>query len=105
MLINSKFNQILLNQFFLIVSCHYSRRNFLSEINAVEVCKNKGPNEYFRLSVEANCREVYQCNEHGKNGLTLLPLRCPAGLVFDIEKQTCAWRADVNNCKQLESKF
>jgi hypothetical protein len=40
---------------------------------------------------------VYQCSEVG-----LLPLRCPNGLVFDVEKQTCDWKHNVKNCKQIE---
>lgn len=30
-------------------------------------------------------------------------IRCPAGLFFDIEKQTCDWKDAVKNCK-LKSK-
>lgn len=33
----------------------------------------------------------------------LQAIRCPAGLYFDIEKQTCDWRDAVKNCK-LKSK-
>lgn len=29
----------------------------------------------------------------------LQAIRCPAGLYFDIEKQTCDWKAAVKNCK------
>ena len=28
----------------------------------------------------------------------LQAIRCPSGLVFDIEKQTCDWKASVGNC-------
>jgi hypothetical protein len=28
----------------------------------------------------------------------LQAIRCPAGLAFDIEKQTCDWKAAVRNC-------
>lgn len=34
----------------------------------------------------------------------LLALRCPSGLAFDIDKQTCDWKANVKNCEQLESE-
>lgn len=45
--------------------------------------------------------------KHGKSAHRLLPLnsqglqaiRCPAGLYFDIEKQTCDWKDAVKNCK------
>lgn len=29
----------------------------------------------------------------------LQAIRCPAGLYFDIEKQTCDWKESVKNCK------
>lgn len=29
----------------------------------------------------------------------LQAIRCPAGLYFDIEKQTCDWKEAVKNCK------
>ena len=29
----------------------------------------------------------------------LQAIRCPAGLFFDIEKQTCDWKDAVKNCK------
>ena len=29
----------------------------------------------------------------------LQAIRCPAGLAFDIEKQTCDWKAAVTNCE------
>jgi hypothetical protein len=32
----------------------------------------------------------------------LLALRCPSGLAFDIDKQTCDWKSNVKNCAQLE---
>ena len=31
----------------------------------------------------------------------LQQIRCPPGLAFDLEKQTCDWKAAVNNCDQL----
>ena len=36
----------------------------------------------------------------------LQAIRCPAGLAFDIEKQTCDWKAAVRNCdaKSREKK-
>lgn len=82
------------------MSSHYAKRNHLKNVNVKELCANKGPNEFFRLNAEAECREVYQCSEFG-----LLPLRCPSGLVFDVDRQTCDWKHKVPNCKQLESKF
>jgi hypothetical protein len=34
----------------------------------------------------------------------LASVRCPGGLAFDIEKQTCDWKTNVKNCKSVESK-
>ncbi len=30
----------------------------------------------------------------------LQAIRCPAGLAFDIEKQTCDWKGAVKNCER-----
>lgn len=35
----------------------------------------------------------------------LKQITCPSGLAFDIEKQTCDWKAKVDNCDKKESKF
>ena len=59
-----------------------------------ELCKDKGAGEWFRLETgKDKCRDVIQCTASG-----LQAIRCPAGLAFDIEKQTCDWKANVNNC-------
>lgn len=34
----------------------------------------------------------------------LKQITCPSGLSFDLEKQTCDWKAKVSNCDKLESK-
>jgi len=58
------------------------------------LCKDKGAGEWFRLETgDDKCRDVIQCTASG-----LQAIRCPAGLAFDIEKQTCNWKASVNNC-------
>lgn len=61
-----------------------------------EICKDKDAGEWFRLVAGEgdNCRDVIQCTSSG-----LQAIRCPAGLYFDIDKQTCDWKAAVNNCK------
>lgn len=61
-----------------------------------EICKDKDAGEWFRLVAGEgdNCRDVIQCTSSG-----LQAIRCPAGLYFDIEKQTCDWKGSVNNCK------
>ncbi|BFF97165.1 uncharacterized protein DMAD_05635 [Drosophila madeirensis] len=61
-----------------------------------ELCKDKDAGEWFRLVAGEgdNCRDVIQCTSSG-----LQAIRCPAGLYFDIEKQTCDWKESVKNCK------
>lgn len=64
-----------------------------------ELCKGKG-GEWFRLQAgDDNCRDVIQCTTSG-----LQAIRCPAGLAFDIEKQTCDWKAAVKNCDRKEQE-
>ncbi|KZS21112.1 Uncharacterized protein APZ42_012228 [Daphnia magna] len=60
-----------------------------------ELCKAKEAGEWFRLQAGEgdNCRDVIQCTSSG-----LQAIRCPAGLAFDIEKQTCDWKEQVKNC-------
>jgi len=67
--------------------------------NEQELCKGRPPSEYFRLTADDDCRDVVRCSVQG-----LLALRCPSGLAFDIEKQTCDWKSNVKNCAQLESE-
>ncbi|RXG53573.1 hypothetical protein Avbf_16881 [Armadillidium vulgare] len=57
-----------------------------------EICTGKGPGEWFRLELK-DCRDVYQCTEGG-----LQALRCPHGLAFDLDLQTCDWGTSVKNC-------
>lgn len=66
--------------------------------NDAELCKGRPPSEYFRLTADEDCRDVVRCSVQG-----LLALRCPSGLAFDIDKQTCDWKSNVKNCQQLES--
>jgi len=58
------------------------------------LCKDKNPGDYFRLVAgERHCRDVVSCTESG-----LQAIRCPSGLAFDVEKQTCDWKRSVQNC-------
>lgn len=68
--------------------------------NDAELCKGRPPSEYFRLTADEDCRDVVRCSVQG-----LLALRCPSGLAFDIDKQTCDWKSNVKNCQQLESEY
>ncbi|XP_074601053.1 chitin deacetylase 1-like [Brevipalpus obovatus] len=67
------------------------------DVNEAELCKDRASNEYFRLSANEDCRDVVRCSVQG-----LLALRCPSGLAFDIDRQTCDWKSNVKNCGQLE---
>ena len=61
-----------------------------------ELCKNRPENEYFRLSTESNCRDAVRCVQNDfKGGHSLAAVRCPTGLVFDLDGQTCNWAAQV----------
>lgn len=71
----------------------------LDNQNDAELCKTRSPSDYFRLTSDDDCRDVVRCSVQG-----LLALRCPSGLAFDIDKQTCDWKNNVKNCEQLESE-
>jgi len=67
-----------------------------------ELCKNRPPNEYFRLSTESNCRDVVRCVSNDfVGGHTLAAVRCPTGLLFDLDGQVCDWAQKVQNCDEL----
>ena len=56
------------------------------------LCKDKNPGEFFRLVAgEHHCRDVVACADHG-----LQAIRCSPGLAFDLRKQTCEWRQEVD---------
>nr|ALS04459.1 chitin deacetylase 1 [Acartia pacifica] len=58
------------------------------------LCKDKNGGEFFRLVAgAAHCRDVVACAENG-----LQAIRCPPGLAFDLDKQTCEWKNAVKNC-------
>lgn len=63
-------------------------------LNDKDLCEGRSAGEYFRLTGDDDCRDVVRCSVQG-----LLALRCPSGLAFDIDKQTCDWKAHVKNCQ------
>uniref|UniRef100_A0A8D8XH37 Chitin-binding type-2 domain-containing protein n=1 Tax=Cacopsylla melanoneura TaxID=428564 RepID=A0A8D8XH37_9HEMI len=67
------------------------------EPSVEQLCEGRPGDEYFRLTIEGDCRDVVRCTRSG-----LKQISCPSGLAFDIEKQTCDWKAKVTNCDQLE---
>jgi len=67
-----------------------------------ELCQGRPPNEYFRLDTEGDCRNVVRCDRAGIAGtIRLASVKCPSGLAFDLERQTCDWRNKVPNCDRL----
>lgn len=69
-------------------------------LNDKDLCEGRSPAEYFRLTADDDCRDVVRCSVQG-----LLALRCPAGLAFDIEKQTCDWKDHVKNCELKQREY
>eukprot|EP00092_Neocalanus_flemingeri_P012213 GFUD01013168.1.p1 GENE.GFUD01013168.1~~GFUD01013168.1.p1 ORF type:complete len:532 (-),score=107.90 GFUD01013168.1:129-1724(-) len=62
-----------------------------------KLCQDKSAGELFRLNAgKDSCRDVIQCTAGG-----LQAIRCPPGLAFDLEKQTCDWKWAVTNCDKL----
>jgi len=74
----------------------------LLRLSPEELCKNRISDEYFRLKTDGDCRDVVRCDRAGAAGtIRLAAVRCPAGLAFDIGRQTCDWKAKVDNCDRL----
>lgn len=71
-----------------------------------QLCEDRADEEYFRLSTEGDCRDVVRCDRAGIAGaIRLAAVRCPAGLAFDVERQTCDWKAKVSNCDKLDREL
>ena len=61
-----------------------------------ELCDNRPPQEFFRLTAEGDCRDVVRCDRAGIAGtIRLASIRCPSGLAFDLDQQICDWKAKV----------
>merc|ERR1719336_2195535 len=74
----------------------------LLNLSPEELCKDRLSEEYFRLTTEGDCRDVVRCDRAGLAGtIRLAAVRCPAGLAFDIQRQTCDWKAKVESCDRL----
>jgi len=70
--------------------------------NVEDLCEGRPANEYFRLTTEGDCRDVVRCDRAGIAGtIRLASVKCPSGLAFDLERQTCDWKAKVDNCDRL----
>ena len=49
-----------------------------------------------RLTTEGDCRDVVRCDRAGIAGtIRLASVKCPSGLAFDLNRQTCDWKAQV----------
>jgi len=76
------------------ISCQDSDEELSQE---KKLCQDKSAGELFRLKAGKDaCRDVIQCTAAG-----LQAIRCPPGLAFDLEKQTCDWKWAVKNCDKL----
>ena len=64
-----------------------------------ELCRHRQDSEFFRLEADGNCRTVHSCDR--TEGIRIRNLTCPMGLLFDVEKQTCDWMANVENCGRM----
>jgi len=70
--------------------------------NVEDLCRGRPPTEYFRLTTVGDCRDVVRCDRAGIAGtIRLASVKCPSGLAFDLERQTCDWKAKVDNCDRL----
>ena len=44
--------------------------------------------------MEGDCREVVRCDK-SRSSIRLASVKCPTGLVFDVNRQTCDWKDTV----------
>lgn len=70
-------------------------------------CSTSGACEIFVLFFFIGMIDAHnRCDQAGENGITRLAgVRCPQGLSFDIDRQTCDWKSRVKNCDKLDSKY
>ena len=67
-----------------------------------KLCVNRPGNEFFRLTTEGDCKHVVRCDRAGIAGIIrLAEVKCPDGLAFDLDLQTCNWKSEVSNCDKL----
>jgi len=85
------------------LSANFGSTDFQDFQDSVQgLCEGRSDNEYFRLTIEGDCRDVVRCDRAGIAGtIRLASVKCPSGLGFDLERQTCDWKARVENCDQL----
>ena len=70
--------------------------------NVEDLCRGRPPTEYFRLTTVGDCMDVVRSDRASIAGtIRLASVKCPSGLAFDLERQTCDWKAKVDNCDRL----
>ena len=74
--------------------------------NVEDLCEGRPANEYFRLTTEGDCRDVVRCDRAGIAGtIRLASVKCPSGLAFDLERQTCDWKAKVERNEKISKSW
>lgn len=89
---------------------HRRKKNFsLRLFSLVSPCVqkiSKNLRNKMNAKTQKNIRKL-RCDNSGENLKAisrLAKVRCPAGLAFDVERQTCDWKTNVKNCNEVESK-
>ncbi|KRG06417.1 uncharacterized protein Dmoj_GI13502, isoform D [Drosophila mojavensis] len=86
----------------LLLVCYAAAQD--DNIDVERECTDRPADEYFRLSTDGDCREVYRCDNGREDGSKrLAPIRCASSLSFDVERQLCDWRSNVKNCDVKEN--
>lgn len=82
----------------------YSALNYFAKFEIADRVRGHAPHVE-RGGKIFDMRNDLRCDKATEIGVTrLATVRCPTGLAFDIERQTCDWKTNVKNCDQLESK-
>ena len=91
------------SQFFYIQFLYsYYFQEIAFQDNVEDLCQGRPANEYFRLTTEGDCRDVVRCDRAGIAGtIRLASVKCPSGLAFDLERQTCDWKAKVERNEKI----
>ena len=71
-----------------------------------QLCENRNPEDFFRLSTDGDCRDVVRCDKVGTSeAFRLASVRCPDGLAFDVDRQICDMKRKVFSCDKLDRKM
>jgi len=84
---------------------YYVPRLIISQTEAKFKITDRVRGHYAYVGKDFRYENDLRCDKASEIGVTrLATVRCPTGLAFDIERQTCDWKTNVKNCDQLESK-